>query len=100
MNMLSRLDSPAAATLRSTSGGPGKRETSTSCRERAEADLLASVSMLNANQRTRMETSAQMWIERADMLQRVEDALARKTAETAARRRAVGDDPIAEPARL
>jgi hypothetical protein len=56
--------------------------------------------MLNANQRLRMETSAAMWAERAETLQRVEDGLARRTAETAAKRTPIGDAPSAEPVRL
>jgi hypothetical protein len=56
--------------------------------------------MINANQRLRMETSAAMWAERAETLQRVEDGLARRTAETAAKRTPIGDAPSAEPVRL
>jgi len=82
MTHVSRLDSPAAASLRSTRKGPGKRETSESCRQRAEADLLASAAMANANQRLRMQKSAQSWAWRAEMLQRVEDGLAQRASAT------------------
>jgi hypothetical protein len=47
-----------------------------------------------------METSAAMWAERADILQRIEDGLARRTAATAAKRAVIGDEPAAEPMRL
>jgi hypothetical protein len=52
--------------------------------------------MLNANQRARMETSAAMWAERATILQQVEDGIARRTAETAAKRPATVEDAEAE----
>lgn len=84
-----------AASARS---GAGKRETSKVCRERAAANLLESAAMINAHQRQRMETSAAMWTQRAEILQRVEDGLARRTAETAARRTPVGDPADPEPA--
>jgi hypothetical protein len=104
MDFNSRLDVPAPARHQAESTR-SKRESSAVCRERAANDLLASVSMLNANQRLRMETSAAMWAERAETLQRVEDGLARRTAETAARSDAAakalrGDEDNAEPARL
>ena len=74
-----------------------KRESARVCRERSANDLLASVSMLNANQRLRMETSAAMWAERAEILQHVEDNIVRRTAETAARRAVACEEPGAEP---
>ena len=98
MDLNSRLDIPHVR--RAAVPGRTKRESSQICRERSASDLLASVSMLNDNQRTRMETSAAMWAERADMLQRVEDLLAERTAKTAAAR-AIGEDGTRElPARL
>lgn len=57
------------------------RDTVAGCRDRAEADLLASVVMSTANGRIRLEVSAASWTARADMLQRLEDThLARKLA--------------------
>ena len=53
-----------------------KRDTAAICRERAAADLLASVAMMTAHQRQRMELSAATWTARAAMLQRVEDGSA------------------------
>ena len=105
MNLNSRLDIPVAASHRSSPTYRVKRESAEVCRERAATDLLASVSMLNANQRLRMETSAAMWAERAEILQRVEDGLAQRTADTAARTLAArialrGDEDVAEPARF
>src|SRR5689334_1771226 len=44
-------------------------DTAAGCRIRADADLLASVSMLNANERMRMETSAASWSARAELLE-------------------------------
>ena len=73
-----------------------KRQTSALCRERAAADLLASATMINANQRLRLETSAASWIARADTLQWVEESHARRTAE-AAERAVARAQPIAEP---
>lgn len=105
MNFNSRLDVPAPVARRQAESTRTKRESAAICRQRSANDLLASVSMLNANQRLRMETSAAMWAERAETLQRVEDGLARRTAETAARSSAAkqalrGDEENAEPARL
>ena len=100
MNFNSRLDVAAPVARHQAESTRSKRESAAVCRERAANDLLASVSMLNANQRLRMETSAAMWAERAEMLQRVEESLARRTAETAAKRTPIGDAPSAEPVRL
>jgi hypothetical protein len=56
-------------------------DTVAGCRSRAEADLLAAVSMLPANERIRMETSAASWIARADLLERrCQDLRDRKAA--------------------
>jgi hypothetical protein len=100
MNLNSRLDVPVAAKGSSVVRTHSKRETAAVCRERAANDLLASVSMLNANQRLRMETSAAMWAERAEVLQRVEDGLAKRTAATAAKRVVTGDAAVTEQATL
>jgi hypothetical protein len=96
----SRLDVAAPAARHQAESVRSKRESAAVCRERSANDLLASVSMLNANQRLRMETSAATWAERAEILQRVEDGLARRTAETAAKRAPTGDEANAEPVRL
>lgn len=65
-----------------TAGTPPRpgtpRDNAEACRGRAAANLLESVSMLNANQRIRLETSAASWTARADMLQRVEDGVERR----------------------
>ena len=105
MHLNSRLDVPVAATRHVADSARSKRESSVVCRERAANDLLASVSMLNANQRLRMETSAAMWAERAEILQRVEEGFAQRTAATAAKSAAAaralsGDEPMPEYARL
>jgi hypothetical protein len=83
MNINSRLDVPTAANRRPAAAAHARRETAEICRERAAADLLASVAMRNAHQRARMETSAGAWTQRAEMLQFVEDSFAKRTAEPA-----------------
>lgn len=50
-------------------------DTVSGCRSRAEADLLASVSILTDNARRRMERSAASWLARAEMLERGDRAL-------------------------
>lgn len=60
---------PARPTAR-TKKAP--QDTVAGCRLRAEADLLASVSMLTVNERFRLETSAASWNARAELLQRGE----------------------------
>jgi hypothetical protein len=69
------------------------------CRERAAADLLASATTINANQRLRLERSAESWTLRADMLQRVEEGFARRTAE-AAERAAARAEAESQPTKL
>lgn len=48
-------------------------DTAIGCRDRAAADLLASLAMSAGYERLRMETSATSWTARADLLQREED---------------------------
>jgi hypothetical protein len=72
-----------------------KRETAEACRERAAADLLASATMINANQRIRLEASASIWTSRALMLQRVEDGVSRKDIQAL-----LGDAPSGHRTRL
>ena len=58
-----------------------RRETAQECRERAAADLLRSVSMLTANGRRQMESSAASWAARAAVLERADAGFeARKDA--------------------
>lgn len=98
MDFNSRLDIPHVRHV--AVAGRTKRESAQVCRERSANDLLASVSMLNDNQRTRMETSAAMWAERAEVLQRVEDLHAERTARTAAAKSIAEGGASEEPARL
>ena len=59
-------------------------DTAAGCRDRAAADLLASVAMSTVNARQRLETSAASWAARADLLQRDEDEFeARRNASRA-----------------
>lgn len=70
-NWTRSLDSPAA------SASPRRgftKDTAEACRERASADLLRSVAMINANQRVVLERSAEAWMLRAHMLARVDRA--------------------------
>jgi hypothetical protein len=60
------------------------RETAQGCRDRAEANLVASNAAITAHQRSRLETSAASWTSRAAMLQRVEDGVERRAQATAA----------------
>lgn len=56
------------------------KDTGAACRERASADLLKSVSALTANQRGTLERSAQSWIARAAMLERMEKSVEKRRA--------------------
>ena len=64
MVFTNNLDLPIAESLRPTPKSALKRETAEMCRERAAADLLASVATMTAHQRQRMETSAATWTAR------------------------------------
>ena len=48
-------------------------DTAAGCRDRAAADLLASLAMSTSNGRLRLETSAASWTARAELLQRDEE---------------------------
>jgi len=63
---------------------PVKRDTSETCRERASADLLKSVTMMTANERRTLESSAAIWNLRAELLDRVEATARDKGAASAA----------------
>lgn len=73
-----------AVTARSARPDHAKRETSELCRERAADNLSESGAIMTANQRIRLEASAASWTVRANMLQRVENGIARKAADSAA----------------
>jgi hypothetical protein len=57
---------------------PDRRETAEGCRDRAEADLLESVTMSTANGRRVLESSAASWTARAEMLQRIETGIEKR----------------------
>jgi predicted RNA polymerase sigma factor len=76
--MTAVLKRPPARTLKQP------QDTVAGCRDRAEADLLASVVLSTANERRRLETSAASWSARADMLQRLDDTHAARKAQVAA----------------
>ena len=75
------------AETRASAKVPIKRDTSETCRERASADLLKSVTMMTANERRTLESSAAIWNLRAVLLDQVE-ATALKRAASAAESRA------------
>jgi hypothetical protein len=70
-----------------------KRDTSESCRERASADLLKSVTMLTANERLILEHSAAIWSLRAELLERVEDTARERQAASDVSTTHAGLDP-------
>jgi predicted RNA polymerase sigma factor len=72
------------------------QDTVAGCRDRAEADLLASVAVVTANERARLETSAASWSARASMLQRLDDNHEARKAKAAS---AIGEDE-ASPIRI
>src|SRR6184192_1748093 len=82
------IDMPARPAPR-TNKAP--QNTAAGCRLRAEADLLASVSMLTANERIRLETSSASWGARAALLQNLDE----RNAAGKPGLRAVLDDPAA-----
>jgi hypothetical protein len=84
---------PARPTARSNKA---PQDTAAGCRLRAQADLLASVSMLTANERIRLETSAASWGARAALLQDRDDFVAARKAEG----QAIIADPDAANVRL
>jgi hypothetical protein len=51
---------------------PKHKDTAGTCRERATADLLKSVTMITANERLTLERSAASWEARATLLDRLE----------------------------
>lgn len=69
------------------------RDSAEACCDRAAANLLEAVTMMTANQRLRLETSAASWTARADMLQRVEDGLERRTHASSGEPGPDGTDP-------
>ena len=50
------------------------------CRDRATADLLEAVTVVTANQRRRLEHSAQSWTIRADLLDRLHKSFEKRGA--------------------
>jgi hypothetical protein len=50
------------------------------CRDRATADLLEAVTMVTANQRRRLERSAETWTARAAMLDRLNHSFEKRDA--------------------
>lgn len=86
----------AATAPNSARADPAKRETSELCRERAADDLEQSGAEITANQKIRLEASAASWTARAKMLKRVEDGVARRSAEAAEAKAAMGGEALQE----
>jgi len=70
---MSGLIHPLPFEAKASARAPKHRDTSQTCRERAEADLLKSVAMITANERLTLERSAAIWELRAQLLDRVEE---------------------------
>ena len=56
------------------------QDTVQGCRDRAAADLLEAVTIITANQRLRLERSAQSWTVRADLLDRLDKSFEKRCA--------------------
>jgi hypothetical protein len=70
---MSGFNHPMPAEPKASAKTPKHKDTAGTCRDRATADLLKSVSMITANQRLTFERSAASWQARADLLERLED---------------------------
>jgi len=70
---MSGLIHPDPFEPRASAKTPKHRDTSITCRDRANADLLKSASMITANERLTLERSAASWQLRAELLDRVEE---------------------------
>ena len=70
---MSGLIQPIPLEARASAKTPKHRDTAGSCRDRATADLLKSVTMITANERLTLERSAASWALRAELLDRVEE---------------------------
>ena len=68
------VPSPGGRTLKSP------ENTVQGCRDRATADLLEAVTVATANQRRRLEHSAQSWTIRADLLDRLSKSFEKRGA--------------------
>ncbi|MFL6760816.1 hypothetical protein [Sphingomonas sp.] len=64
---------PIPLEARASAKTPKHKDTAGTCRERATADLLKSVTMITANERLTLERSAASWQVRANLLDRLED---------------------------
>jgi hypothetical protein len=65
---------PIPLEARASAKTPKHKDTAGTCRERATADLLKSVTMITANERLSLERSAASWQVRANLLDRLEDS--------------------------
>jgi hypothetical protein len=65
---------PIPLEARASAKRPKYKDTAGTCRERATADLVKSVTMITANERLTLERSAASWHVRANLLDRLEDS--------------------------
>ena len=72
----------ARSVLPSAKGRTRKRPENTvqGCRDRATADLLEAVTVVTANQRRRLERSAESWTVRATLLDRLNKSFEKRAA--------------------
>jgi len=75
--MMKRTNSLAIPAPSASGKRAWTKDTAEACRQRAAADLLSSAAMLTANQRLKMERSAESWSLRAVLLDRVETTAAK-----------------------
>jgi hypothetical protein len=71
---MSGLIPPIPLETKAAAKTPKHKDTAGTCRERATADLLKSVTMLTANERLALERSAALWQARATFLDRLDDS--------------------------
>ena len=69
---MSGLVHPIPFETRASVKAPKHKDTAATCRDRASADLLKSVTMITANERRTLERSAASWEVRAQLLARLE----------------------------
>ena len=81
---MSGLIHPIPLEARASAKKPKHKDTAGTCRDRATADLLKSVTMITANERLTLERSAASWQVRATLLDQLEDS-ARTRALSASR---------------
>ena len=80
---MSGLVHPIPFEVRAPANAAKHKDTAATCRDRASADLLKSVTMITANERRTLERSAASWEVRAQLLARLEDTARAREASVA-----------------